>query len=1192
MGNLHRAPVVATLLILVGHSLLADVTGAILGQVADPSGAVVAGASVTLSSPSTGLNRHTTSDATGFYQFLAVPVGNDYVVEVAASGFQKAVLSQIKLLVNQSFRADFHLQIGVATQQVQVSAAPVQVETTSTQLGDVIQDKKMTSLPLNGRSYIDLLGLQAGVVPVTSGSSYSNHDVSGDQFAGILSVNGGRETANSFLVNGGDVEESTDNGAAVVPTLDSIQEFRLLTSSFDAEYGRFSGAIVNVITKSGTNEFHGVSYEFVRNDKLDARNFFDRNETNPATGQEIPNSAKGELRRNQFGGTLGGPIVKNKLFFFLDYQGTRQVVGTTSGVISVPSLSERNGNFSDVDVTGYPALTGIVHGSNTPGVESMNAVLSQRLGYTVKSGEPYWVPGCTTLQDALTGMCVFPNQVIPQSAWSPAAKGTLQFIPDPTGTRNGQPFFSTTAFKNTLRDDKGAGRIDLNSRKTGVWSFYFNTDDALVVNPYGGSSFGGFLSTSPTRATEISMSNTRSFGPSAVNEFRASYTRDALRLGAPSGEGLGPVSNYGFVSGGLGIIPSASSLEGVPQISLNLLGFSFGVSNADWQFNNTYQLGDSFSKIVGPHTLKFGAEGRDYQINMRWRYSMNGAFSFSGAETGNDFADFLLGAPDLFFQASPGDLDGRSHYAGAFIEDSYKLRSNFTLDLGFRWEVSQPWADEYDRLQTFVPGEQSQRFPDAPLGWVFAGDPGIPSTVSPTHYLNLEPRVGFAYSPGFSDGPLGKLFGGPGKSSIRAAFGMYTSAFEQISNNFELGNSPFAIYYRSNSPPYLEEPYLDRNGTVAGQRFPYVAPAEGATGFWPEFMPVANEQAWKTDNKLPQTMDMNFTIQRQLSSSVILTTAYVGTLGRHLLGQSEADPGNPASCLAIAAQFAAAGEAGQGCGPFGEDTIYTLPSGQTFYGTRPYSVTSGRYLSQGLLDFGEVPYMTTWGNSEFNSLQTTLEKRAGALTLLAAYTWSKSIDDGSGFSDFENPYNRQLSRALSAFDMTHNFVVSYSYALPFSKWTGGKAKRLFDGWQLAGITRFSTGLPITMVASGDTSLCGCSGADRPNYDDQPITIYNPRDSNNQQYFSTAQFSLPQLGMQGTSATRFFHGPGLDNTDLAMTKTTLIRENISLEFRAEFFNVFNHAQFENPVGDVAASNFGQVTNARDPRIGQLALKLHF
>jgi len=498
-------------MLLLSSPVLGDVAGTIRGTVTDPTGAVIPGATVKLHNTLTGLDRLATSDSTGSYEFLALPVGDGYEVSVNVTGFKEADLTGMKLLVNQVYRADFQLQVGAVAEKVEVAAAPVQAETTNTQLGDVIGSAKMTSLPLNGRSYTDLLGLQIGVVPVTSGAGiYGQTNPSGNLNPGNFSVNGARETGEGFLVNGADVEESKNNGAAVIPTLDSIEEFRVITNNFDAEYGRFAGAIVNVVTKSGTNDLHGDVYEFLRNNALDSRNFFDLNQTNPETSQELPGTAIGSLKQNMFGFTLGGPIRKNRLFFFSDYQGTRLVAGVTTGVIDVPSASERNGDFSDTDVTGYSALTGSVRGSNTPGVHSMPETLTQRLGYTVTGGEPYWVPGCNGLADAQAGMCVFPGQVIPQSAWSPVPKATMKYIPTSTGAIGGTPFFSTSANKNTLRDDKFGQRIDLGTQRIGALAFYYHFDDSTVYNPYAGGNVGGFGGVTPTRSQNVSVSDTLS----------------------------------------------------------------------------------------------------------------------------------------------------------------------------------------------------------------------------------------------------------------------------------------------------------------------------------------------------------------------------------------------------------------------------------------------------------------------------------------------------------------------------------------------------------------------------------------------------------------------------------------------------------------------------------------------------------
>ena len=1172
----YKSLVCLSALLLLGVQLLrAEVTAGVLGTVVDPSGAAVANATVILRSGDTGLQRRAKTNESGDYEFLAVPVGEKYSVQVEAKGFEKSVQNGIKLLLNQKYRADFKLVVGAVTETVEVTSSTTQVDTSSTQLGDVIEDKKMTGLPLNGRSYIDLLGLQAGVAPDSSDAAIHDRFVSGNQNSGQVSVNGQRESANSFLVNGGDVEESVQNGASIVPTLDSIQEFRLLTNSFNAEYGRFSGAIVNVLTKPGTNEIHGSVYEFLRNEKLDARSYFDQE--------------RGDFKRNQFGGTIGAPVVKNKLFFFGDYQGTREIRGVSSNLVNVPSVLERTGDFSELP----DDFTGSVAGSDDPALGNFPSVLTQRLGYTVKSGEAYWFPGCNTT-DPTTG-CVFPGAngpVIPQSAWSPVALATLKFIPTPNV---GSGTFSTTAEKLNLRDEKFGLKLDLNTAHLGNWSGYYHFDDANFLNPFPAftSNVPGFSAVTLSRAQQFQVGNTAIFNPNTVNEVRLNYTRFAFLKNKPVG-GLGKIEDFGYIRGDaanpLGVIPTNSKYEGVAPISLDNTGTSFGLPDGTTgQYNNTYQITDNFSKVVGKHTLKFGGDIRYIQVNERNTYTSNGWFAFDGGETGNDFADFLLGAPDLFNQTSPQLLDSRTKYFGLYGQDTYKVSSNLTVNYGLRWDTSQPFYDTKDRIQTFVPGVQSKIYPDSPTGFVFPGDPGVPRTLAPTQYNRFAPRLGIAYSPSATEGLAAKIFGGPGKTSIRVGGGLYYTAIEDVTLFNEVGDAPFGLFWISPSPVYLEEPYKRRVGQQdpVGNRFPFTIPPAGATGIWAKYLPIAYSPGYNIHNKLPYAEHFNLTIQREIAKSAVLSIGYVGSRGRHLLSTVESNPGDPAKCLAT-----------PGCDTFGEDTIYDLGGGNFVFGTRPFSVTSGRELDKttgiGSLDFQNNAWEATVANSNYNALQTSLEKKVGDFRFLAAYTWSKSIDNSSGFFDPINPFNPSLSRALSTFDIAHNFVVSYSYDLPFARSAHGIQGKLFSGWTISGITRFNTGFPVTLTEDNDKSLCGCSGADVPNYDGQPIHFLDPRKEGNL-FFDPSPFSQEVLGSVGNAKRRFFHGPGINNWDLGFHKNTRIGERTALEFRAEFFNIFNHAQFMKSgsvVGEVDGNNLGRVTAARDGRIGQVALKLSF
>jgi Carboxypeptidase regulatory-like domain/TonB dependent receptor-like, beta-barrel len=1164
--------------LLLPNVLRADVTGSILGVVRDRTNAVIVGARVTATNVETNLSKTVPSGSDGTYRILALPAGT-YKVTAEASGFQMYTATGIDLKVNDQLRVDITLEVGSVQNQISVEAAAVQVETESTQLGDVIEAKKMLALPLNGRSYLDLLGLQAGVVPVTSGSIQQDRPVSGYiSNPGNVSVNGQRETANAFLVNGGDVSEGRNLGAGLIPNLDSIAEFRLITNSFDAEYGKFSGAVMNAITKSGTNGIHGDAFEFLRNDKLDARNFFV--------------GSKSELRQNQFGYAIGGPFLKNKLFWFTDYQGTRQVSGAETGIVELPTPTMRQGSFDPT------TLTGTIDGPYWA------QVLTQRLGYGVSNGEPYSFAGCT-----LTSDCVFPGGVIPQKAWAKPAIGILPYIPVPNLDPSAG-LYSDNSQKDRIQDDKAGQRVDFNNQKTGNWSWYYHFDDSNVIHALPAASVPGFPSFTPSRAQEIVMSNTKTFGPSMVNEARVSFFRTSTTTDKPKGS-FAKLSDLGFVTGvgTLGINPSGPPgfPEYVPQEYFN--NFSIGVPTlTTTQPNNTWQFSDGLSKIIGSHTLKFGGEYRYLQINERNVCAPNGDFSFDGSVTGVDFADFLVGAPAYggFNQCSQQFLDSRTRYGGAYGQDTWKVTSNFTLNLGFRWEVSMPWYDTQGKIETIVPGLQSTQFPTAPVGWVVPGDPGIPSTLAPTHYKNLAPRVGIAYSPGFTDGVLGKVFGGPGKTSIRAAYGIYYTSIEDLNLFYEVGDAPFGLYWTTPNSVMFDQPYLTRtDGSSQGGKFPFTFPIPGdpanKTLDYGRYLPIQYSPGYDIHNRMPYAEHYNFSIERELSKSTVLTLAYIGTQGHKLISQNDADPGNIGLCQQLTAMGATdLTNSSTGCGPYQENDTYLLPNGSKVYSTRNY--LGNNYCPDApplYICFSQSNTFTrNSANSNYNSFQASVQRRAADVTFLVAYTFSKAIDDASAFGDLMNFSNYRLSRSLSSFDVTHNFVASYSWAIPFDRAFTALPRRLTRGWSVSGITRFTTGFPIHIrQGNGDFSLTG-SSSDEPNIVGPVITQdpHNPGPKGPNTFFLPSAFASEgdpnnpaTWGIFGDANRQFFHGPGIVNTDLEMSKIIPIRESMSIDLRGEFFNIFNHTQFNNPSGNFSSGLFGVVTSARAPRIGQVSAK---
>ncbi len=1133
--------------------LRADTTGSILGTVRDSTDAAIAGANVVATNLQTNQSSSTVASTTGEFRLLALQPGT-YRLVVSAPGFQQFVTTGITIDVNDQHRFDAVLQVGSIQQEVSVEATAVQVETENTQLGDVIDTKKILTLPLNGRSYVDLLGLQAGVAPATSGSMQQDRPVSGGLSAGNVSVNGQRETANAFLVNGGDVSEGRNLGTAVIPNLDSIAEFRLITNSFDSEYGRFSGGVMNAITKSGTNGFHGSAFEFVRNNAMDARNFFD--------------PEKSKLQRNQFGYAMGGPFWRNKLFWFTDYQGTRENQGASTGVVSVPTNDQRSGIFDPsafLDANGVP---------QTVKGDYWAQQLSQRLGYTVRNDEPYG--GCSD-----SANCVFPNGVIPSRVFAKPAVGVLPYIP---AGNIGDGLFADASQTGTVRDDKMGQRVDFVNGLTGNWSFYYHFDDSTVYAPLAAASVPGFPATTPTRSQLVSMNNTKTFGPTSVNDFRLSFMRTSTHTTEPDGS-FAQLSDLGFQTGEgtLGIIPSgpAGFPQTVPPMYFN--NFSIGVPTlSTFQPNNTWSVSDGFSKILGKHTLKFGGEFRYLQVNERNTCAPNGDFTFDGSETGSDIADFLIGAPVNYNQCSQQFLDSRTRYGAAYFQDGFRVTPNLTLNLGVRWEVSMPWYDTQGKIETIVPGLQSTQFPTAPLGWVVPGDPGIPSTLAPTDYNNFAPRVGLAYSPSFHDGVLGKIFGGPGKTSIRAAFGIYYTAVEDLNLFYEVGDAPFGLYWVSPEPTMFDEPFRTRSsGQSQTQRFPFNFPIPGspanATLDYNVYLPISYSPGYSIHNRQPYAEHYNFSIQRQLSQNMVMTLAYVGTQGHKLISQYDANPGNAALCLHLAA-IGATPE----CGPNGEQTTYTLPDGSQVFGTRDQLGPK----------FGvNNSYTANIANSNYNSFQATLERRGANFTFLAAYTFAKAIDNSSGFGEWVNFTNYRLSRSLSSYDVRHNFVVSYAWAIPFDKLAGGRARRLTQGWQLAGIVRLATGFPIGLHQGQDLSLVGSSNTDVPNLIGpvQTQDPHNPGPNGANTYFLPDAFTSGPYGQFGNANRRFFSGPGIANWDCSLLKDTRITEKTSIQFRAEFFNVLNHTQFNNPSGNFSGDTFGVVTSARDPRIGQLSLK---
>jgi hypothetical protein len=1260
--------------------------GRIRGTISDPSGASVAAATVTLLNEATHVKRDVQSGASGEYIFVEVPVGS-YEIDVTQAGFKKYVRKGVALDLNEVISVDITLQLGSSAESVEVTGAPPVVDTSSTQLGAVVNERASTQLPLNQRDVYQLLQLQPGVQ-----SQLGNDLFYGSDKPGVVTVNGGRGRANNYSVNGGDGNDLFANLPAIQPSPDSIEEFRVISNSFDAEYGRNSGAVVNVVTKSGTNDIHGSFYEFFRNDDLNAH---------PFTFFQAP---KPEFKQNQFGGTIGGPIKKDKTFFFGSYEGRRIIQGIVSEPINVPTGAElNNGDFS-----AGPAFSGTLNDAtvasilqNRCGSGNANPALNvaqQGLLNKVIAGtpEPY---NNTTLAPQLS---IFPNNQIPTQCFDPVALSLLQYVPGAGGSGGVQ-----ITPNETDRGDQFQIRVDHNWSNNQKTAFYYYFDDDNTVDPFAkfqasGATTGNFPGDYATRTQQLNVTHTSTIGSTAVNEFRVSYFREGqLKFDTPtrtnsiqascgtgaaaafcftgtsdtpltddSGNLLGTNPDYGIHSG-LG-----ASKEGVPFISVGG-GFSIG-NNYNGQLpqiGNTIQFSDNYSKIIGRHSMKFGVDTRYQMFDQLLYFDVNGDLSFlssTSSPEGDDlgysdaYPDYLLGLGNSYFQGSAQHELVRSTSIYLYAQDSWKIKPNVTLNYGLRWEMNTPLTDIGKKVQTFRPGQDSTIYPCTlpptsplyvpgsvtncdqagvtPVGLVFPGDKGVPESLTNTYYKGFAPRLGLAWSPGAKDGWFSKLTGGPSKTSVSMGYGIFYNPIEQLVLEQFSAEPPFG---GSNfiTNPLLQTPFVDQTGTVYPNPFNGIlSPPRGSAIDWEQFRPMTFFGEFPPNLRLQYSDQYNLTIKRQLPGEVLFQIGYVGSQGHRLLASYEVNPGNPATCNALAA-IATANPAGvltgpggsqTTCGPFGEDSSYFIPNGTvipagglplpynagaggltvpagtvaapgggiTLVGIRQYSsplcqpLTGAGCPSDGTPVFSGIFSENTVAKSNYNSMQVMVQKNfAHGIQFQASYTWSKTMDNASSFESALNPLNFNATYGLSAYDARNRFVFNYVWDLPVPKYEGFKGK-LLDGWEASGILSFQSGFPIRITSSDDVEELDSTDlfefAGEPNLTG-PFHTQNIRQNGgfvfNPDLFTNATVAP---GTIGDAPRSICCGPGINNWDMSFMKETNFGERIQMEFRGDIFNIWNHAQFYSVDGNVsdAGSTFGQVQHVHDPRLVQFSLKFRF
>jgi hypothetical protein len=1293
--------------------------GRIRGTVMDNSGGAIAGAKVTLINEATHATRDVEAGASGEYIFIEVPVGT-YEINALSTGFKKYVRKGIALNLNEVLGVDITLQVGAAVDTVEVTGAPPVVDTSSSQLGAVVNERSSTQLPLNQRDVYQLLQLQPGVQ-----SQLGNDTFYGSDKAGVVTVNGGRGRANNYTVNGGDGNDLFANLPAIEPSPDSIEEFKVISNSFDAEYGRNSGAVVNVVTKSGTNNIHGSVYEFFRNDVLN---------THPFTFIESPKPA---FKQNQFGGTLGGPIKKDKTFFFASYEGRRIVQGIVSQQVTVPTATDLAGDFSSGVPPGLSAFSGSLVDPTVASLlldrcgSSLNANQQLLLNDVINGTLPPPLSTPTTPAQGIPynnrsfpQFSLFPTNTIPTECFDHVAKNLLQYVPGAGGTSNQV----TTVPKKRDRGDQFQIKVDHlfnNNQKTAIY-YYF--DDDNTVDPFAkfqaeGAPLGNFPGDYATRTQQINVTHTSTIGATAVNEFRFSYFREGqLKFDTPtrtnaitdsckSAPGFADASAFCFNgttdSATLNAICAAGAvsikdcgihsglgpkIEGVPYVQLNG-GFSIGNNFGGQlpQIGNTFQFSDNYSKIIGNHNFKFGGDVRYQKFDQLLYFDVNGQIVFnsdsnicpppadpnqpttcspiSGDDLGavSPYPDYFLGLASDMAQGSAQHELVRSKALYLFAQDSWKIKPNLTLNYGVRWELNTPMSDIGHKVQTFRPGERSAIYPcsldpnnplfatfgggeagcDAagvtPIGLVFPGDKTVPSGLTNTYYKSFAPRLGLNWSPGARDGWLAKLTGGPSKTSISMGYGMFYNPIEQLVLEQFSAEPPFG---GSNfiPTPFLQAPYIEQNGTIAPNPFTGILnPPRNQAMDWSRFLGSIYFGQFPANMRTQYSDQYNLTIKRELPGNILLQVAYVGAQGHRLLATYELNPGNPTTCNDLAAQ-------GQGCGPFGEDSVYSfklqLQPGQTFHlpyvasssappnvavpnvpcaivnpapgcvltpasngqqitlvGIRPYSSPLCNPLSgtgcptQGTPVFSGIFSEDTIAHSNYNSLQVLFEKRfSHGLQFQASYTFSKSLDNASSFESALNPLNFNSTYGLSNYDARHRFVFNYVWDLPIPKFNGFKGQVL-NGWEVSGILSFQSGFPIRITSQADIEQLDTTfdfeAPGQPNLTG-PFKTHNPRKDGF--VFDPGLFTNDTVapGTIGNAPRSICCGPGINNTDMSISKQTKIGERVQMEFRADIFNVWNHAQFYSVDGNISnlGGTFGQPLHIRDPRLLQFALKFHF
>ncbi|RPJ57531.1 MAG: TonB-dependent receptor [Acidobacteria bacterium] len=1069
-SSIQPRPLVLLLALLVGccglsNALLAQVTtAAIHGTVTDSTGGVIPGAEVTATQVATNFKRTTVTDEVGQYAIKFLPLGR-YKVEVAVPGFKTFSQTGVVLDINRDARVDATLSIGEQSETISVASDAPLVNTTDASIGRTVNNAEIQNLPLVNRDVYTLLSLTPGVNATDATNPLGSP-------AEIVVVNGSSSGTGSisYYLDGGNNTAGLRNTGNSVPNPDAVQEFRVITNNYSSEFGRFAGGMVDVVTKSGTNTMHGSLFEYVRNDALNASPWLV--------------SSKPPLRRNQFGGSFGGPVMKDKTFYFGSYSGLRQRQVVVRNTAIVPTEAERKGDFSNSKVKPNDPLT----------------------------KKP------------------FANNIIPTERLDPTAQ---KIISTSIPAANLPGNFVEATQQRPLDTDEVQLKIDhqLSSTHQLSGSYYWNS--GLDLESLQGNLVWSRRAFDWTQQN-LNIADTWTISPTLVNQLRLTYVRNfGGRINTPATS----LADFG----------SNFRVQGTPSLPQITVSGYFNLSQAiagPLAGSNYYGVRENLSWTRGRHFLKMGGEFALEKNIHAADLNNYGVFNFDGSKSGNALADFILGVPRSMNQDAPICKYDDGWYYGLYFQDDFRIHPRLMLNLGLRYDLQTPFTDPYDRKLTFVLGQQSKVVPSAPLGLVFPGDPGIGRGIIEADKNNFAPRIGLAWDP-FGDG----------RTSIRAAAGLFVGSISANEWNQTGDRQPFTARQQFNTVKSFTDPYGSLPGGVSP--YPYVYdPAN------PKFLEYAAITGTAIDFQWPYTYQFNLSIQRQVTNDLSVTAAYVGANGYFW--------------------------------PTIRDYNYPVYGP----GATSSNVNDRRPIQPKPKTYSTIAIIESVLNNSYHGLQLSADKRfSRGVSFRGFYTLGKALEGGNlaaanGDSGMQNANKLAAEKGRTPSDRLHNFVLSTIWELNYFKGSNVVARSVLNNWMLAAIMRAGSGTPLTIASGRDNNLDG-NGNDRANLVGDPLLDPNrPRSEVMEKWFNTAAFTQNAAGQDGTAGRNIIDRPGFKTVDFALSRDFRLFEEKTLQFRCEMTNAFNLVNLAAPTTNVNSSAFGTIRSAGNMREVQLGLRFTF